>query len=189
MKFEDFDLEGEDFNSQYKEEVLNLDDYLIYLDTNIYMEKSGKYDNFFKYVTNNNINTIMMTSETYDEIVNKRLNSKKNKQDHQFRKALRIVNELDNYNLITIENIKVQPQKNAYADPHIIKYLKDKICDYNIMFVTDDLDLKIRVNQIMKQDNSECNRQDFRIYTGDFFLSTFISLLPRTTYDNHGYIN
>jgi hypothetical protein len=62
--------------------------------------------------------------------------------------------KLQDYNLLTLDNIKIQTKSRVYADPIIIKY-SETIKNKSVILITDDYDVKIRANHFKGNDDSQ----------------------------------
>jgi len=137
---------------------------LILVDSNIWMQK--EYESFFEsleWIMKKYSSTIKMSSVQFDEIINLKNLPYENPKSRLARCALTRIEHFQNIDLIEIIPMQFEAKKNAYADPDIIKILLDSSSKHPIMtLVTDDRELRIRTNQIIK-DKSE---SDFKSIIG-----------------------
>ena len=68
--------------------------------------------------------------------------------------GLKRISKLQDYNLLTLDNIKIQTKSRVYADPIIIKY-SETIKNKSVILITDDYDVKIRANHFKGNDDSQ----------------------------------
>ncbi len=150
---------------QSKEEALNFENTwgerlnsLVLVDSNIWMQID--YDRFFtelEWVMKKNSSTIKMSSVQFDEIINLKNLPYENPKSRLARCALNRIEYFQNIDLLEIIPMNFEAKKNAYADPDIIKILLDSSSKHSVMtLVTDDRELRIRTNQIIK-DKSQSN--------------------------------
>lgn len=151
-----------------EQEILKLRNVIIILDSNIYMKK--EYERIFNFFIYKNINTVLMTSQQYDEIANK--------VGFESRQAKRIIDNLSKLKLLIIHNITISSNKNAYADIELIKYIRE-FCskNHNILFITDDKDLSIRTIQITREDGTHNFLEVLSGMELDFKLSNYYYLV------------
>jgi len=125
----------------------------IIIDSNIWMD--FEYDNFFIVIREACCNykcKINIHSIQFDEIVN----IKKNKKaEIQKRKkawlAIKRIEELQKENILDINQISINPNRKAYADPLIIKLLSEQAQKgVKTTLISNDRELCIRARQILK---------------------------------------
>lgn len=126
----------------------SLEDKVIYIDSNIFMDEKfiDILINFEKYQLN-----IIIPKEQYDELYNIKQKSEDSKQK-KARDAFKIIETFLDLNILHIENINENTNnKNAYADIVFINRINQHIQNKeNIVFFTDDADLRIRVKSMNK---------------------------------------
>lgn len=126
----------------------SLEDKVIYIDSNIFMDEKfiDILTNFEKYQLN-----IIIPKEQYDELYNIKQKSEDSKQK-KARDAFKIIETFLDLNILHIENINENTNnKNAYADIVFINRINQHIQNKeNIVFFTDDADLRIRVKSMNK---------------------------------------
>ena len=125
---------------------------LLLVDSNIWM--NPEYDEFFsslEWVMERFSSIISMPSKQFDEIVNLKNLPYGNPKSKLARCALGRIEYFQNRSLIRIVPMGFNAEKNAYADPDIIEILVDSLAKYTAMtLVSDDRELRIRANQILK---------------------------------------
>jgi hypothetical protein len=163
--------EHEDKLSKAKDEIADFEklwkkrfESLLLVDSNIWMNRD--YDDFFKeleWVMQKFLSSIKMSSVQFDEIINLKNLSYDNPKSKLARCALSRIEYFQNINLIEIIPMGMDAKKSAYADPDIIEILIDSLSKYSAMtLVSDDRELRIRANQIMKDKQAN----DFKSITG-----------------------
>lgn len=137
---------------------------LIIIDSNIWMQQ--EYSRFFRdleWVMKRFSSNIKMSSIQFDEIVNLKDLPYANPKSKLARCALARIEAFQKMGLIEIITMKFEANKYAYADPDIINFLVDSSREYSVMtLVSDDRELRIRTNQIMK----DKSKSDFLSITG-----------------------
>jgi hypothetical protein len=141
---------------EYLEEYILLD--RIIIDSNIWMNK--EYDSFFDMflvilkVYNKKIELLDVQ---FDEICNiKSKNSYDSQQGASARCAIGRIEKFQCEDLLSNTNLKIDSQKNAYADPILIKcalkYIEDGT---KVTIISDDAELRIRTRSFAgdKKDN------------------------------------
>ena len=113
---------------------------VLLLDTNIFMEKET--ETLFKFIINNKLK-VEIINAIYDEI--SELSKGKNEKAQKARLAKRRISKLQDNNLIRIIGLNIQSKK-TYADPKIIKVFTETLVK-NILLITNDVDIKVRVHQ------------------------------------------
>lgn len=148
-----------------QKEVLKLEEYwedrfgsLLVIDSNIWMEPiSDKFFDRLEWVMQKFSSTITMSSIQFDEIINLKNLPYKDPRSQKARGALAKIEYFQKQGLITIITMQIEAKKYAYADPDIIKFLIKSSSEYSpITLVSDDRELRIRTNQIMK-DQGDAN--------------------------------
>ena len=134
----------------------------IYIDSNIFMSDESLF--FFDSLTKKN--KIIMPSTQYRELY-KLKESDDEEKAYKARKAFKIIEKLLDKDIITI---KENGSNNTnYADPVFIKLItenaKEKI---KVVFVTDDIDLRIKLKSELKKYKLEDNV--IRIFTSKDIL-------------------
>lgn len=137
---------------------------LLLVDSNIWMNR--EYDNFFKeleWIMQNFSSCIKMSSVQFDEIINLKNLDYEHPKSKLARCALSRIEYFQNINLIEIIPMDINAKKGAYADPDIIEILIDSLSRNPAMtLISDDRELRIRANQIMKDRQAN----DFKSITG-----------------------
>lgn len=118
-------------------------DHFIIVDTNIWL-----YPDFIsglkESLRNYNMQLSILNS-CYDELLN--IRKRNNNTARQARKAVALIEELLDEGLLAIENITINSNRHAYADPKIIRFIADKP-DFSFFIITNDRDLRIRIKSI-----------------------------------------
>lgn len=130
------------------------------VDSNIWMNED--YDSFFIALEDSlrkNNEIIKLYGPQFDEICN--IKTKYKYGSDKSRRARLAIARIDAFqvaNLLTITPITIQSDKNAYADPLILRLLitaaksNEKIC-----FITDDKELRIRAREVCRLSSSKKN--------------------------------
>lgn len=139
------------FESQWDEKLSDL----VVIDSNIWMNYD--YDDLFNslesYLSKSN-NVIKIPQVQFDEIVNLKNLPYSNFKSKLARCALSRIERLQNSNVIKIIPLGFDAEKDAYADPEIIKLLIKATDEYdNLLLITDDRELRIRANQLVSDAN------------------------------------
>ncbi|MGR5447985.1 PIN domain-containing protein [Vibrio jasicida] len=139
------------FESQWDERLSDL----VVIDSNIWMNYD--YDDLFNslesYLSKSN-NVIKIPQVQFDEIVNLKNLPYGNVKSKLARCALSRIERLQNSNAIKIIPLGFDAEKEAYADPEIIKLLIKATDEYNnLLLITDDRELRIRANQLVSDAN------------------------------------
>jgi hypothetical protein len=152
-------------NSDFEIEKRCLDgllshDYFI-VDSNIWMEP--KYTYFFEHLKYRLIKLskkAVICDSQIDEICNI-----KTKTDHReeastkARYAINLIKSFQKDNILDIKGISGGINKNAYADPEILKLLNSVTSNNEtIAFVTDDIELRNRAREIIKGHSMESQK-------------------------------
>lgn len=137
---------------------------LLLVDSNIWMNRD--YDDFFKeleWVMKKFSSNIKMSSVQFDEIINLKNLPYDNPKSKLARCALSRIEYFQNIDLIEIIPMGTEAKKGAYADPDIIDILLNSLTENSSMtLVSDDRELRIRANQIMKDNQAK----DFKSILG-----------------------
>ncbi|NOQ31460.1 MAG: hypothetical protein GQ570_10080 [Helicobacteraceae bacterium] len=130
--------------------MTNFTDKKVYFDTNILMDE--QFTSLMNSFINNNIKiNIIMPKVQYDEIYNLRQNSNEAKS-YKARTAFNAIEKLLDHNIICIEGLNKKQKKEAYADPEFIKMIiLDIKNNQNVIFLTEDIDLRIRLKGLVKE--------------------------------------
>ena len=135
---------------------------ILYIDSNVYMteEANGFFifisEDLFK-IKNYDINIIML-KEQYTEMYKIKKNKDNQESAKSARDAFRLIEELQEDGCITIENLDIESNAKSYADPILIKRIISHLKNNeNVIFVTFDSDLKIRLREQIKQNNLNRN--------------------------------
>ena len=127
----------------------------ILLDSNIWM--NSEYDVLFYELTNalkSANSVIMMPGIQFDEIGNLKNSPDENKRNAS-RTALKRIEAAQQQNILLLQGVKPVASRYAYADPEFIKYVLYEAAELpncsGSIFVTDDRELRIRINAIVKE--------------------------------------
>lgn len=145
------------FESEWSEKLCNL----VVIDSNIWMNYD--YDDLFNslelYLSKSN-HVIKIPQVQFDEIVNLKNLPYGNVKSKLARCALSRIERLQNSNVIKIIPLGFDAEKDAYADPEIIKLLIEATDEYkNLALITDDRELRIRANQLVSDSNQNIQFQ------------------------------
>ncbi|WP_428023938.1 type II toxin-antitoxin system VapC family toxin [Arcobacter sp.] len=142
-------LDSEKFIKRFKNDI-------VYFDSNIYMEKT--FTPLFEYMISNPKSIkqlefkLIMPEIQYQEIYNLK-KSENDTKAYGARRAFYNIEKLQELELLVIEGLEVSSNKKAYADPEFIKCILNHIQNHeNVIFLTEDRDLKIRLRNIIKKD-------------------------------------
>lgn len=127
----------------------------ILIDSNIWMEYD--YQNFFDVLMKlleKTSNSIVMPSEQFDEIVNLKNRPYEDRKSKQARCALSRIESFQNKRKLKIIPMGVKTEKEAYADPVILKILINKAAECsNVTLISCDRELRIRANGLVSEDS------------------------------------
>jgi rRNA-processing protein FCF1 len=126
----------------------SLEDKLVYIDSNIFMDErfSIILKDFLQYKLN-----ILIPKEQYDELYNlKKQDSKKGKLA---RDAFKLIENLLDIGILKIDGLDENSvNRNAYGDNEFINIFKQNIeNNINSVFFTNDADLRIRIKSLQKK--------------------------------------
>lgn len=134
-----------------KEFYKSIEDKLIYIDSNVFMDEKFKniLENFEEYKLN-----IVIPKEQYDELYNLK-QSNDGEKSKKARDAFKSLENLLDLKILKIEDINQEHvNSNAYADAVFINKIAQNIKDNkSVVFFTDDADLRIRVKSLNDKNN------------------------------------
>lgn len=138
---------------EYFEEFILLDKIIV--DSNIWMKKD--YDSIFEVFRiglEMHNKRVDLLDVQFDEICNIKLkNNYDSSQSHAARRAISRIENFQCANLLTSYKLGIDSNKNAYADPVIIKYaLKHVKNGMKVVVVSDDAELRIRVRSLAQDE-------------------------------------
>lgn len=128
-----------------------LNDSRLYIDTNIFMDE--RFTKLFDILIESNIK-ILLLKEQYTELYNiKRSTDNENKAKNA-RMAFRYIEKLQELEKLDIDGIDIKDSASSYADPFLIQQIvNDLHNNMKVIFFTEDMDLKIRLREQLKQNN------------------------------------
>jgi len=146
---------------------------IITLDTNVLMDHPGKVYDFF----NSLKLELVLINEVYEELHKFRKgnrnyminNHKYTEKKIKATDAVTVLNKLDDSGQLTIKNPRKQPDKKAYADIvflNFIDILKKNPKKKDILLLTSDIDLKLRLNALARKEKVIYK---INAISGDFF--------------------
>lgn len=131
----------------------------IVLDSNIWMDP--EYEAFFailqEKLSQNNKKTILYEPQ-FDEICNiKTKNDIKSRKGSAARCAINRIENFQLNELLSIKPLSIKADKNAYADPIIIKMILRLIKnEKKVVLITDDMELRIRLRSVSEENKNRC---------------------------------
>lgn len=131
------------------EELLN--DSRLYIDTNIFMDE--RFTKLFDILMESNIK-ILLLKEQYTELYNLKRSTDNENKAKNARMAFRYIEKLQELEKLDIAGIDIQDSASSYADPFLIQEIvSDLDNNMKVIFFTEDMDLKIRLREQLKQKN------------------------------------
>lgn len=129
----------------------SLEDKIIYIDSNIFMD--GKFRNILEDFEAYKLN-IVIPKEQYDELYNLKQNSDEEKKKLA-RDSFKLIEKFLDLRILKIEDINNDKMKqNAYADSVFIqKIANDLKLNRPVVFFTNDADLRIRIKSLGDKNN------------------------------------
>jgi len=154
--------------------ISSLENATVYIDSNIYMDE--RFTKLFDLLLEYRFDILLLEVQ-YQEIY-KCKNSDQPKKAKSARRAFCCIDKLQEQGTLTIEGLAIQPEKKAYADPKLIeRIIKDLKQDKNIVFITEDRDLKIRLRGQLKKENLD--EKQIVIFSYDNMV--FLEILSEVT--------
>jgi len=139
---------------------------VIYIDSNIFMLESASY--FFDKLTNKN--KVIIPSVQYSEMYKIKSSSDKEKS-YKARKAFKTIESLVDKNIAKIVHDDDPKNKETYADPVFIDcIIKDIRRNKKVVFVTDDIDLRIQLKSKLKNHIGYDNKNNIKVYSKEDIL-------------------
>lgn len=150
-------IKKENDENKYEDEFFELlfeqlDNKVLYVDSNIFMTDSNEGVNrFFNEISKYKNIKITMPREQYEEIYNLK-NSDVELKSKSGRHAFRVIEKLfDSKHLDILELDDEVNKSQAYADPVFINMITEDLKnDKQVYFITEDKDLKIRLKSKIK---------------------------------------
>lgn len=138
-----------------KKFIDTLDNATVYIDSNIYMDE--RFVKLFELLLKCKVDILLLEVQ-YQEIYGCK-KSDIPEQAKSARRAFNFIDKLQEKEILTIEGLGIQSEKKAYADPELIeRIIKDLKQDKNVVFITEDKDLKIRLRGQIKKENLESEK-------------------------------
>lgn len=144
----------------------------VLVDSNIWM--NYQYDDLFRSLSQLLISSsgvLEIPAEQFDEIVNLKNLPFDNPKSKRARRALSVIEDFQNKNVLKIVPMGLDTKKGAYADPKILKILIAASKTHSsVTFISDDRELRIRANQLVR----DASNGEFRAVGGKEMLDNFI---------------
>lgn len=130
-----------------------LENEVIYIDSNIFMDEEATY--FLDSL--NEKNKVIVPKEQYNELY-KLKSSDDEQRAHKARNAFRKIEELYDKKIIKIEDLSNLQKEDSYADPVFIRLILEDIKNnVNVAFITEDRDLRLRLKIEIDRNSSYTN--------------------------------
>lgn len=128
-----------------------LNDSRLYIDTNIFMDE--RFTKLFDILMESNIK-ILLLKEQYTELYNLKRSTDNENKAKNARMAFRYIEKLQELEKLDIAGIDIKDSASSYADPFLIQEIvSDLDNNMKVIFFTEDMDLKIRLREQLKQKN------------------------------------
>lgn len=123
----------------------------LYIDTNIFMDE--RFSKLFDILMQSNIK-ILLLKEQYTELYNIKQSTDNDHKAKNARMAFRYIDKLQEIGKLEIAGIDIKDSASSYADPLLIEQIvSDLHANMKVIFFTEDMDLKIRLREQLKQKN------------------------------------
>jgi len=147
-------IQYNDSKNKYKDLKNNfigsLENATVYIDSNIYMDE--RFTELFDLLLEHTFDILLLEVQ-YQEIYRCKKSDQPEKAKSA-RRAFYYIDKLQEQGSLRIEGLDIQDVKKAYADPELIeRIIKDLKQGKNIVFITEDRDLKIRLRGQLKKES------------------------------------